>query len=46
MIHHVYVPERAILTLVGFAEVFVPDIPRLLIDGGRAERPALVALPF
>ena len=27
------------------AEV-VPDLPRLLIDGGRAERPALAALPF
>ena len=24
----------------------VPDLPRLLIDGGRAERPALAALPF
>ena len=27
-------------------EEVVPDLPRLLIDGGRAERPALAALPF
>ena len=37
---------RGRVAAVPAAEEVVPDLPRLLIDGGRAERPALTALPF
>ena len=37
---------RGRVAAVPAVEEVVPDLPRLLIDGGRAERPALAALPF
>ena len=37
---------RGRVAAVPAAEEVVPDFPRLLIDGGRPERPALAALPF
>ena len=37
---------RGRVAAVPAADEVVPDLPRLLIDGGRPERPALAPLPF
>ena len=37
---------RGRVAAVPAADEVVPDLPRLLIDGGRPERPALTTLPF